>query len=50
MCNYDDDSFTYKDNTDEILDSLKEFVEDLPLILIDNTYTLNYLENFSNNK
>ena len=50
MCNYDDELFTYKDNTDEILDNLKEFVEDLPLVLIDNTYTLNYLENFSNNK
>ena len=50
MCSYDDDKFTYLDDTNEILDKLKEFVEDLPLILIDNTYTLNYLEDFSNNK
>ena len=50
MCSYDEDSFNYLDNTNDILDKLKEFVEDLPLILIDNTYTLNYLEDFNNSK
>ena len=50
MCNYDNDEFTYLDNSNDILDKLKEFVGDLPLILIDNTYTLNFLEAFSNKK
>jgi len=50
MCNYDDEDFIYLDNSIDILDKLKDFVEDLPLILIDNTYTLNFLEDFSNKK
>ena len=50
MCSYDNDDFTYLDNSSEILDKLKEFVEDLPLVLIDNTYTLNYLDGFNNAK
>lgn len=50
MCSYDDNDFIYKDSNDEILESLKEFVSDLPIMIIDNTYTLNYLEDFSNKK
>ena len=50
MCNYDDNEFNYLDNTNGILDKFKEFVEDLPLVLIDNTYTMNFLDDFSNEK
>lgn len=48
MCNYDNDLFIYKDNNKEILDELKKFVSDLKIILIDDTYTLNYLKDFNN--
>lgn len=50
MCSYDDDLFTYLDNTSSILEEFKEFVSDYPLLLLDNTYTLNYLDGFSNKK
>ena len=50
MCSYDDDLFTYLDNTSSILDEFKKFVSDYPLLLLDNTYTLNYLDGFSNKK
>ena len=50
MCNYDDESFIYLENTKDILSKLKDFVGDFPLLLIDNTYTLNFLDDFNNNK
>ena len=50
MCSYDDEEFIYKDDSETILSDLKKFVGDLPLILIDNTYTLNFLSDFSNEK
>lgn len=50
MCSYDKDSFNYVDSTDLILDKFKEFVGDLPLLIIDNSYTRNFLNIFDNNK
>ncbi len=50
MCNYDDDEFIYLEDTQEILTKFKEWCNDLPLVLIDNTYTLNYLDDFTNSK
>ncbi len=50
MIDYDKDAFTYKDSTKEILDSFKEWVGDLPLLIIDNLYTENYLVDLSNQK
>lgn len=50
MCSYDKDSFVYLDSTDEILAKFKEFVQDLPLLIIDNLYTRNYLEDIGNLK
>lgn len=50
MCSYDKDSFNYVDNSDLILDKFKEFVGDLPLLIIDNSYTRNFLNIFDNNK
>lgn len=50
MCSYDKESFIYLDSTVAILDKFKEFVEDLPLLIIDNSYTRNYLSDFDNIK
>lgn len=50
MCSYDRDSFTYLDSTAEILEKFKEWIEDLPLLIIDNAYTRNYLQDISNFK
>ena len=44
MCNYDDDSFNYSDNTKDIIDEFKKWSGDLPLVVIDDTYTKNYLD------
>ena len=46
--NYDKENFTYVDDDKIILDKLKEWVSDLPILLVDNTYTLNFLNDFDN--
>ena len=48
MCSYDDDKFTYLDQSSEILNEFKNWVEDLPILIIDNTYTLNYFDDLDN--
>ena len=50
MCSYDDDSFNYLDDSSEILDKFKEWVNDYPILLIHDTYTLNYLSDIDNSK
>lgn len=50
MCSYDKEAFVYLDSTDLILDKFKEWVEDLPLLIIDNNYTRNYLIDIFNKK
>lgn len=50
MVSYDKSLFTYKDSTKEILESFKEWIEDLPLLIIDNVYTENFLETIDNSK
>ena len=50
MCSYDDDSFTFLDDTNEIIKEFKTWVNNLPLIVVDNTYTYNYLKDFTNDK
>lgn len=50
MCNYDKESFIYLESTDDILDRFQEWIEDLPLLIIDNEYTKNYLQNIPNSK
>jgi len=50
MCSYDKESFIYLDSTDKILDKFKEWIEDLPLLIIDNIYTRNYLVDIPNKK
>lgn len=48
MCSYDDDKFNYCDESKDIIDAFKDWVGDLPLVGIDNTYTANYLKDFDN--
>jgi len=50
MCSYDKESFTYLDNTEDILDKFRSWCDDLPLLIIDNEYTNNYLKDMSNIK
>ena len=50
MCSYDDDSFNYVDDNNAIISALKDWIEDLPLVLVDNTYTYNYLKDIDNKK
>ena len=50
MLNYDNDAFKYTKTTKEIIDNFKNFIEDLPLLIIDNEYTKNYLEDIKNEK
>lgn len=50
MCSYDKESFIYLDSTEAILDKFQEWIEDLPLLIIDNDYTRNYLKDVSNPK
>lgn len=50
MISYDKDNFIYKDTTEEIIKDFARWIEDYPLLIIDNSYTLNYLENIGNKK
>ena len=50
MCNYDKESFTYKETSKEIMEDFRKWVEDLPILILDNAYTLNFLEELENNK
>ena len=47
MTNYDNDSFKYVKTTKALM---KNFIGNLPLLIIDNSYTRNYLEEFDNKK
>ena len=50
IISYDKSSFTYKNSTKEILDDFNEWIEDIPLLILDNQYTNNFLETISNSK
>lgn len=50
LISYDKDAFTYKESTKEILEAFKEWSNDLPLLIIDNLYTNNFLESLENKK
>lgn len=50
IINYDRESFTYKDSTKDILEDFKKWIEDLPLLIIDNVYTINFLKTLNNKK
>lgn len=48
MTNYDNESFKYVKTTKNLLSNFKKFTEDLPLLIIDNSYTRSYLSDFDN--
>lgn len=50
MFDYDKESFTYLDSTDEILEEFKKWSDNLTLYIIDNAYTRNFLKNLDNKK
>ena len=50
LISYDKEAFTYKDSTKEILSAFDKWSEDLPLLIIDNLYTENYLVDLENQK
>ena len=50
MISYDKDQFTYKETTKEILNDFKEWTNNLPLLILNNTYTNNFLEELTNEK
>ena len=50
IINYDKDSFTYVDTTRKIMTRFKKWIEDYDLLIIDNLYTRNYLNNIKNKK
>ena len=50
MINYDNSLFKYEDKTQTIMNKFKEFIRNLPLLIIDNEYTRAYLSDFDNEK
>lgn len=50
IISYDKKQFTYKNSSKEILEDFKKWTQDLPLLIINNTYTLNFLEELPNKK
>lgn len=50
MTNYDNESFKYVKTTKTLIKNFKKFIEDLPLLIIDNAYTKNYLSDIENKK
>lgn len=50
MISYDKDKFIYKETTNDIMKDFEEWIEDYPLLILNNAYTLSYLENISNIK
>ncbi len=50
MCSYDKEAFIYVDSTEEMLTKFQEWIEDFPLLIIDNLYTRNYLIDVPNSK
>ena len=50
IISYDKNMFTYVDNDVFIPEKFKEFIEDLPLLLIEDNYTRDYLSYLDNRK
>ena len=48
IINYDKDKFIYKETTKEIMEDFKKWIEDYPLLILDNKYTYNYLKELDN--
>jgi len=50
LVSYDKDKFIYKNTKKEIINEFKEFINDIPLLILNNEYTNNYLEEIENEK
>ncbi|MDD3452970.1 MAG: hypothetical protein PHN42_01665 [Bacilli bacterium] len=50
LISYDKSNFVYKSTTKEIINDFIDWIEDIPLLIIDNIYTINYLKNIDNEK
>lgn len=50
MLDYDNESFKYVKKTKTIMKNFKKFIGNLPLLIIDNEYTRNYLSDIENKK
>ena len=50
ILSFDKDKFTYVKDEKELLKNFKDFISDLPLLIIDNPYTLDYLKDINNPK
>ena len=50
MISYDKENFTYFQDEEKLLETFKNFISDLPLLIIDNKYTKDYLKDFTNLK
>ena len=50
MLDYDNEAFKYVKTSKTIMKHFKMFIEDLPLLIIDNSYTKNYLSEIDNKK
>ena len=50
LISYDKEMFTYVDNIYFIIEKFKRWAEDLPMLIIDNEYTPNYLSELDNKK
>lgn len=50
MIRYDKDKFIYKNSTKKIMSAFKKWCKNYDLLIIDNSYTLNYLEELNNKK
>lgn len=48
LINYDKDMFKYLDSTEEILNEFKKWIGDIPILIMDNIYTINYLKDITN--
>lgn len=49
IINYDKDAFTYVGSKEEMLRKFKKWSNKLPILIIDNLYTENYLSSLPNN-
>ena len=47
---YDKKAFTYVDNTNFIIEKFKQWSREFPLLIIEDTYTLDYLKELDNPK
>ena len=50
IVDYDNSKFNYLDNTEDIIETFKKWSDELPLLIIDNAYTENYLVDLNNKK